>query len=82
MLCVRNTYQGPVVVKKFLRHLAQSVKARHCWSYQTNVFEQRLLFGLTSYILPLLTLPERIYNPITAMGFSAMFTFQLDNTKG
>ena len=25
--------------------------------------------------------PERIYNPITAMGFSAMFTFQLDNTK-
>ena len=27
------------------------------------------------------TLPERIYNPIAAMGFSAMFTFQLDNTK-
>ena len=27
------------------------------------------------------TLLERIYNPITAMGFSAMFTFQLDNTK-
>ena len=26
-------------------------------------------------------IPERIYNPITAMGFSAMFTFQLDNTK-
>ena len=26
-------------------------------------------------------LPERIYNPIGAMGFSAMFTFQLDNTK-
>ena len=25
--------------------------------------------------------PECIYNPITAMGFSAMFTFQLDNTK-
>ena len=25
--------------------------------------------------------PERIYNPITAMGFSAMFSFQLDNTK-
>jgi hypothetical protein len=24
---------------------------------------------------------ERIYNPITAMEFSAMFTFQLDNTK-
>ena len=27
------------------------------------------------------SLPERIYNPIMAMGFSAMFTFQLDNTK-
>jgi hypothetical protein len=26
-------------------------------------------------------MPERIYDPITAMGFSAMFTFQLDNTK-
>jgi hypothetical protein len=26
-------------------------------------------------------LPECVYNPITAMGFSAMFTFQLDNTK-
>ena len=25
--------------------------------------------------------PKGIYNPITAMGFSAMFTFQLDNTK-
>ena len=32
--------------------------------------------------LPLVTaLPERIYKPITAMGFSAMFTVQLDNTK-
>ena len=26
-------------------------------------------------------MPERTYNPITAMGFSALFTFQLDNTK-
>ena len=26
-------------------------------------------------------MPERIYNPITVMGFSAMFTFQLDNTR-
>ena len=25
--------------------------------------------------------PDCIYNPITAMGFSAMFTHQLDNTK-
>ena len=27
------------------------------------------------------SLPKRIYNPITAMGFLAMFTFQLDNIK-
>jgi hypothetical protein len=27
------------------------------------------------------TLPKHIYNPITAMGFSAMFTFQLDSTR-
>ena len=26
-------------------------------------------------------LPVHIYNPITVMGFSTMFTFQLDNTK-
>ena len=26
-------------------------------------------------------MPKRIYNPITTMGFSKMFTFQLDNTK-
>ena len=28
-----------------------------------------------------LTMPERFYNPITAKGFSAMVSFQLDNTK-
>ena len=27
------------------------------------------------------TVPARTYNPLTTMGFSAMFTFQLDNTK-
>ena len=27
------------------------------------------------------TVPECIDNPIMAIGFSAMFTFQLDNTK-
>jgi hypothetical protein len=26
-------------------------------------------------------MPERIYNPIMAIEFSAMFNFQLDNTK-
>ena len=33
------------------------------------------------YILVYNTMLERIYNPITAMGFSAMFTFQMDNTN-
>ena len=27
------------------------------------------------------TKPKYIYSPITAMGFLAMFTFQLDNSK-
>ena len=27
-------------------------------------------------------MPECIYNPITTMGFSAMFTFQLDTLRG
>ena len=27
-------------------------------------------------------MPERIYNPITAMGFSAIFTFQLGTLRG
>jgi hypothetical protein len=44
-----------------------------------------LNFGLSRGFLLLhfsrLQLPERIYNPIMAMGFSAMLTFQLDNTK-
>ena len=42
-------------------------------------------FNITSVVYFLCTnghtYPERIYNLITAMGFSAMFTFQLDNTK-
>jgi hypothetical protein len=28
-----------------------------------------------------MALSEQIYNPITAMGFLAMFTFQLENTN-
>ena len=30
---------------------------------------------MTRSLIYLETMPERIYNPITAMGFSAMFTF-------
>ena len=29
----------------------------------------------------LISMLKRTYNPITAMGVSAMFTFQLDKTK-
>ena len=49
MLRVHNTCRDPIVVKKFefLCPSAQSVKARHCWSNQTKVFELRLLFGST-----------------------------------
>ena len=32
-------------------------------------------------VLIIKDMPERIYNPITAMGFSAMFNSQLDNTN-
>ena len=35
--------------------------------------------GMLQYTIN--SMPESIYNPITAMGFLAMFTFQLDNTK-
>ena len=40
-----------------------------------------LINQLLSYLYGGVSRPEGIYNPITAMGFSAMFTFQLDNTK-
>ena len=45
--------------------------------------QSRSKFLMMSHVrLPLWTLLlERIYNPITALGFSAMFIFQLDNTK-
>ena len=36
----------------------------------------------TGKLSHILSVPEHIYNPITAMGFSAMFTFQLNNTRG
>ena len=39
--------------------------------------------SVSSFVLYfiVLTMPERIHNHITAMGLSAMFTFQLDNTN-
>ena len=39
MLCVCNTCQGPVVVKKFLRYLAQSVKTRQGGEYQKRFWQ-------------------------------------------
>ena len=47
---------------------------------QAAVFFSNFL-KIINMILNENTMLERIYNPITAMGFSAMFTFQLENTK-
>ena len=46
-----------------------------------NVQSAESLSGSFSKLTCLEPMSELIYNPITAMGFSAMFTFQLDNTK-
>ena len=45
--------------------------------YWTDTGKTKFIIGLVYGLL----MPERIYNPITAMGFLTMFTFQLDNTK-
>jgi hypothetical protein len=69
-----KTFRRPLFLKPvswlglFCRFLQQDSSTLHCWTI--CCLNQR---GKT--------LPERIYNPITAMGFSAMFTFKLDNTK-
>ena len=46
-----------------------------------NLKARKLSCSCLGSTLTAQTTPERIYNPITAMGFSAMFTFQLDDTK-
>ena len=46
-------------------------------SYMNKLRNQKLKTDMTIVG----AMPESIYNPITAMGFSAMFTFQADNTK-
>ena len=48
--------------------------------YLMQVIGMAIQRGSSACILETVT-DERIYNPIMAMGFSAMFTFQLDNTK-
>ena len=59
---------------------------------ELQLFQKKLLllepvqyfnFGLgiqTTEVVLFKAMPERSYNPIMAMGFSAMFTFQLGNT--
>ena len=55
--------------------LSNEVVVKQCpLSYTVYQTESRDL--VVVYVLP-----EHIYNPIMAMGFSAMFTLQLDNTK-
>ena len=54
------------------------------WKYLPTVADWTHLFNLSSNLGgsdQIRVMLERIYNPIMAMGFSAMFTFQLDNTK-
>ena len=49
--------------------------------YQSVSFGQKEYMSMSRAIWSM-TMPERIYNPITAMGFFFGFsTFQLDNTK-
>jgi hypothetical protein len=56
-----------------------------CIQYQkTNSVNFLILFSVRGHAL--ITLAHKtkryiLYNPIAAMGFLAMFTFQLDNTK-
>ena len=62
----------PHFQKLFMNHNIKADSQKMLWS---NLWTMEQKYSLT-------TLPERIYNPIAAMGFSAMFyTFQLDNTK-
>ena len=67
------------------------------WVFKVNILSQNYLYYFRNIFLLVLNeqlllmtcfltlnmeiLPQVIYNHITAMGFSAMFTFQLDNTK-
>jgi hypothetical protein len=46
----------------------------------SNLVRGCTLFIQSRYIDTFVSMPECIYNPIMAMGFLAMFTFQLNNT--
>ena len=52
-----------------------------CDDFSEGLHVFHKVFQVTKLEITVLTRPERIYNPIMAMGFLAMFTFQLDNTK-
>ena len=55
------------------------VFTRNIWDIFSNILGKIFYHFLENWTFAIL--PERIYNPIKAMGFSAMFNFQLDNTK-
>ena len=59
--------------KAVLKKVKTEWEEKKIWMYYT--------YGENIYTSVSSTQPERIYNPITAMGFLAMFTFQLDITK-
>ena len=65
-----------IFVKPGLFHI--SAETTECLIF-SKTFQKVACFLLVAFVLAIM--PERIYNPITAMGFSTMFTFQLENTK-
>ena len=89
-----NTFLAPTLIgtKIFSAEVSKAVEV----STPKSLFFQRLLSILKvpicrsidnlKYVKECvssekMTMPKRIYNPITAIGFSVMFSFQLDNTK-
>ena len=74
----------PSILLNTLKHFIDNIFVLRYWFDLTNSRFPIILYSCmeTSYIInQRQTRPKRIYNPITAMEFSAMFTFQLDNTK-
>ena len=65
--------------------MAAAVACLWCSCHCGDLASQKIYRGSPghhkAHVKTFKSMPECIYNPITAMGFSSMFTFQLDNTK-
>ena len=72
---------GPYVLwpldKKVIFWIVTRVSARDYTVLQRKKTDKETFKHLTN----IASGPQVPYNPITAMGFSAMFTYHLDNTK-